>query len=171
MNLCKFLYLLIILTVFQGCFSGTGKYQIPIKNVVDTPKFYKEEYLLWGGVVVGRTVLKSKRILIEVYKKPLNSDGRPIEHAKSDQKFLISCSRDLQFAGNRAGQIITVFGRFENLFNPGFEDKEERLPVIDCIEVYLWEEGSVKKWPSSTPGNSSPFLDNPNFLFNGLIGR
>ena len=157
-----------LLVLILGCsVFGKAEYQIPIFQVLGDPESFKGKDLLWGGRVVG-VVRTGKEVIIQIDKRPLNENGKPIEDNIAEGRFLVQCSKDLKADKVWIGKEITVLGRFKGEFTASLVNREQNYPVINCISVYLWEGDSAKVWHHYYCEELPPFLDNPGFILNGL---
>jgi outer membrane lipoprotein len=93
----------------------------------------------WGGVLVD-TLNEKDRTCFEVLSRTLDSSMRPQVADVTAGRF-IACTDGFQDPEVYAkGREVTITGRIENVEVRKIEEFDYRYPVLDVINLVLWEE-------------------------------
>jgi outer membrane lipoprotein len=101
----------------------------------------------------GRTVILGGEIArvwnvpgatwIEVVHRPLDAQDQPILTARSEGHFVVRCDRYLNPLLYTAGRSVTVAGRVLGTHTDTVGERTEAVPLLACIEIYLWPPATV----------------------------
>ena len=134
-----------LLAVTSGCAQpisrdvmATVDRQLTFSAVIDNPKAYIGQVVLWGGVVEryvpgpGQT-----RLIVEQY--PVDAKGRPQMDATYGE-FVVFTPDRLDPLSFRKEMVITVAGMIEGVEET--EDGPQKIlrPVVRVIEIHSWAE-------------------------------
>jgi len=85
----------------------------------------------------------------DVMHRPLDAQDQPILTARSAGRFVVRCDRYLHPLLYTAGRVVTVAGRVLGTHTDTVGEPAEVLPLLACIEIYLWPQPTVTEVPAS----------------------
>jgi len=112
---------------------------IDFKSVSEKPESYRNEMVLWGGVIISARNLK-EGTLIEVLQKPLGYRGEPASGDYSEGRFLALFDGYLDTAVYSKDREVTVAGIVKGRRMQLLDEIEYAYPLIGVKELHLWAE-------------------------------
>ncbi len=134
-------------------------FQIVKKN----PDQYKGARVLWGGKVVS-TNYRENGTLIEVIQIPLDMFDNPVDEISlSKGRFLILSEWFLDSEVYKKGKELTVAGIIKGAEVKKIGEFKYAFPVIEPIEIKLWESTTEQPAYYDDPFFYDPFFYDPYF--------
>jgi outer membrane lipoprotein len=137
----------IVLTVFL--FSACAPFSDGIMQQVDTtmpfaevrksPEHYVSRTVLWGGVIIETNNRKDETD-IKVMQTALDMEKRPVNHDKSEGRFIIRYTGFLDPVIYEKGREITVAGDIVGEKRYPLGDIEYGYPVVRAKAIRLWKK-------------------------------
>jgi outer membrane lipoprotein len=112
---------------------------IAFKSVSEKPESYRNEMVLWGGVIVSTRNLK-EGTLLEILHKPLGFGNEPKEGDNSEGRFLALSDGYLDSAVYSKDRKVTLVGVVKGRRVQLLDEVEYAYPLIAIKEIYLWPE-------------------------------
>lgn len=97
------------------------------------------EKILWGGVILATTNLKSGTRL-EVLGYPLDDSNRPLRDSDPLGRFLIQHPEYLEPATYAEGRMVTVVGTVHGEVTGKVGETDYQYPIITSQQLHLWEK-------------------------------
>lgn len=139
-------FILIALAVLSGCapvisreLSQQIDTSIEFKSVIEKPENYRNEMVLWGGVIVSSRNLQ-EGTLIEILQKPLGYGNEPSAGDYSEGRFLALFDGYLDTAVYSKDREVTVAGVVKGRRIQRLDEIEYAYPLIAVKELHLWAE-------------------------------
>ena len=120
-----------------GAIGGTGMTRGDTDGAIDGACEAGAETLLWGGVLLGASVL-GETSQLEVLAHPLDRRQRPMTGRASEGRFLIVADGYLETVDYAPGRLITVLGTLEEVREGTIGEATVRYPVVRSDELHLW---------------------------------
>lgn len=154
----RFISLIIILSIsIWGCGSVISENikkdidkTIKLPIVQANPDAFVNKKVIWGGMIISSKNLKDKTV-IEVLQTPLDERDRVIDIEKSLGRFIIEANGFLDTFIYRAGKEITVAGIIKQIRVQKIDEIEYRYPVIEPIQIRLFEPEPDQKYQYPPP--------------------
>jgi outer membrane lipoprotein len=112
---------------------------IDFKTVSKNPESFRNEMVLWGGVIVSARNLK-EGTLIEILQKPLGFGNEPALGDYSEGRFLALFDGYLDTAVYSKDREVTVAGVVKGRRTQRLDEIEYAYPLIAIKELHLWAE-------------------------------
>jgi len=125
---------------------------IRFKSVSENPERYRNEMVLWGGVIVSTRNLKEGTVL-EILHKPLGFRNEPENGDNSEGRFLALSDGYLDSAVYSKERKVTLVGVVKDRRIQLLDEIEYAYPLISIKELYLWPERTEVYYP--------PYYDDP----------
>ncbi|MFQ5901418.1 MAG: Slp family lipoprotein [Thermodesulfobacteriota bacterium] len=161
--------LLTLFLLIQGCVGAISRdvrrginREITFKKVLSDPDAFVERKVLWGGKIISTENLKEGS-LIEVIQVSLDFTDRPGEISSSRGRFLIQTPQFLDKEVYIKGKGLTVAGIVKGRKVKPIGELEYPYPVIEPLEIKLWEPVLESKYPDYSPFYYDPFYYDPFF--------
>ena len=124
---------------------------------------YKGARVLWGGKIVS-TNYREKGTLIEMIQIPLDMFDNPVDSISSSKgRFLISSEWFLDSEVYKKGKELTVAGIIKGVEVKKIGEFKYAFPVIEPIEIKLWEAAKNQPAYYNDPFIYDPFFYDPYF--------
>ena len=105
--------------------------------------------LRWGGEI-ARVENRADSTWIEIVRKPLRDNGRPIAGGKSDGRFIASFDKFLDPVVYEIGRSLTVVGAIEGKVNREIGEYDYLFPLVAAEGSFLWTS------PEPMPASAYP---------------
>jgi outer membrane lipoprotein len=112
---------------------------IDFRSVFEKPDNYRNEMVLWGGVIVSTRNLK-EGTLIEILQKPLGYGNEPAEGDYSEGRFLALSDGYLDTAVYAKDREVTVAGIVKGQRMQQLDEIQYAYPLLAIKELHLWAE-------------------------------
>jgi outer membrane lipoprotein len=112
---------------------------ITFKSVSEKPESYRNETVLWGGVIVSTRNLK-EGTLLEILHKPLGFGNEPEAGDYTEGRFLALSDGYLDSAVYSTGRKVTLVGVVKGMRVQLLDEIDYAYPLIAIKEAYLWPE-------------------------------
>ncbi len=93
--------------------------------------------VLWGGVILGVTNLKSGT-RVEVLGYPLGDNNRPMRDSDPLGRFLIQYPGYLEPATYAAGRMVTLTGTVHGAVTGKVGESDYHYPIVTSRQLHLW---------------------------------
>jgi outer membrane lipoprotein len=117
---------------------------LTFKEVQENPNNYKNEMVIWGGVIIQALPQKDGSTLIEVLQQPLNWREVPKKTFSFHGKFLILAKEYLNPSAYERGKRITVAGEIEVEMEGAqmeeLTDNTYQYPLLLSKDIRLWKD-------------------------------
>ncbi len=94
------------------------------------------QHVHWGGEIASVTPTEHETCF-EVIDRPLTHDGKPLDGAQSDGRFL-ACTPQFYARGVYEGQDVTVAGTLELPVTAKLDDLKYRYPRVAIATLHFW---------------------------------
>jgi outer membrane lipoprotein len=148
----RLLFISLIIAFISGCAPVISKQireqvspQITFRDVLRDPDAYRNQMVIWSGVIVKSENTK-EGTLIEVLQKATDSRGKPLDVDKSGGRFLALHSEYLDTAIYSKGREVTIAGKVLEKRVLPLGEIEYAYPLALIKEVYLWKPVSEDRW-------------------------
>ncbi len=117
--------------------------EIEFSDAFKDPEKFKEEAVIWGGVIV-ETVSKPDETLLIVRQTNLDFQKRPNNLDKYSGRFIIQYRGFLDPSIYSRDREITVAGTIKGREERLIGEYRYRYPIIDTRAIHLWEKRGPK---------------------------
>lgn len=120
--------------IFQT--TGVNNAVTPNNAVTEIEK-YRNEKVMWGGVLVTSQNLE-KTTVLEILAYPLDSEYRPETDKKAYRRFIAVYGGYLETADFAPGRLVTILGELVEIKKGRIGEMEYDYPRVSTMEVHLW---------------------------------
>lgn len=154
----RYLILVFILTLSVfGCGSVISENikkdadrTIKLPMVQANPDVFTNKKVIWGGMIISSKNLKDKTV-IEVLETPLDERDRVLDREMSLGRFIIEAKIFLDTFIYRPGKEITAAGIIKEVRVQKIDETEYRYPVIEPIQMRIFEPEPDPKYSYPPP--------------------
>lgn len=93
----------------------------------------------WGGVITS-IENKADRTWIEIIRRELRGNGRPITNSKSDGRFIASFAKFVDPEVYESGRSLTVVGTIDDKVSRPIGEYDYLFPIVSVEGSFLWKK-------------------------------
>ena len=138
---------------FSGYRFGPIDYSAGFSVVQEHPENFRDNYVLWGGQVIGITN-RSNGSEITVVQIPLDTDSYPMDINQSKGRFIAKNGGFLDPEIYDKKSRITVIGQVTGKETRLVGETQYTYPILDIKQIHVWEGYQI----SSKPGKNRDYL-------------
>ncbi|MCP4979440.1 MAG: Slp family lipoprotein [Gammaproteobacteria bacterium] len=148
-----YIFIIIAVAIPVGCASKppAAISKIPEQNpsltrvLLDPGRFIGTE-VRWGGEIT-RVENKTAQTWIEIVRRELRTDGKPVASGNSDGRFIASFEGFIDPVVYETGHLLTVVGSIDANTNRPIGEYDYTFPIVSVEGSYLWKAVSRTAGP------------------------
>ncbi len=130
---------------------------VSLPTISENPNQFTDKNVMFGGVIVATRNFPNKTE-IEVIQKNLDYFGYPSRGNETEGRFVFVKQGFLEPEIYSKGRYVTGAGKLAGTQSGKVDNREMKLPVIEVVELRLWEDYSKAPYGSySYPYYYGPF--------------
>lgn len=104
----------------------------------------------WGGVI-SKVENRAEQTWVELVRRNLREDGRPLSGGSSDGRFIASFAGFIDPVDYKVGSLLTVVGRIDAKTQRSIGEYEYSFPIVTVEGSHLWRSEPVIRGPYYPP--------------------
>lgn len=153
----KYLLFFIVITIVGGCaskppdsISEISAQTLELGTVRADIEQFVGSKVRWGGVI-HKVENKTAQTWIEIVRRELKENGRPLKGGTSDGRFIASFASFVDPEVYGVGRPLTVVGTIDGQTSRLIGDYDYSFPIVSVKGSHLWAAKSKTPAPAYSP--------------------